>query len=155
MPLKRGPNTPEGKAKVSQNALKLGLFSTRVLLRDEDPAALEALSASIHAALEPDGDYEQLLVDRIVAGWWRWAHILQVASAQADTAYQEIFPLGDGLSLDQRHLRSLIASMSNESSGSIQRQADAIERQVHRAVTEAPLRPGLPHRRFPGNRPSA
>jgi hypothetical protein len=41
--LSRGPITPEGKARSSQNALQHGLFSTSVVLATEDPEAFSAL----------------------------------------------------------------------------------------------------------------
>jgi hypothetical protein len=66
-----GPRTPEGKAAVRLNALGHGLLSREVLLPGEDPEALRELGESLRAELQPVGELENLLVDRIVAAGWR------------------------------------------------------------------------------------
>lgn len=66
-----GPKTPEGKARVSQNARKHGLFSREILLPDEDGQALAQLAAGLRADLQPVGELESLLVDQIVSAAWR------------------------------------------------------------------------------------
>ena len=66
-----GPKTPEGKAAVRHNATKHGLLSQEVLLPGEDAAALEELGERLRAELQPVGELEGLLVDRIIAAHWR------------------------------------------------------------------------------------
>src|SRR5215207_4777699 len=66
-----GPRTPEGKAAVRLNALKHGLLSQAVLLPGEDEAALTELGQNLKAELQPVGELESLLVDRIIASYWR------------------------------------------------------------------------------------
>lgn len=66
-----GPRTQEGKDSVRRNALKHGLLSQDVLLPNEDEAALMQLSESFRAELQPVGELESMLVDRIVAAHWR------------------------------------------------------------------------------------
>ncbi len=66
-----GPKTPEGKAIVSRNALTHGLLSQEVLLPGEDEAPLKELSKHLRAELQPVGELENLLVDRIIAAYWR------------------------------------------------------------------------------------
>jgi hypothetical protein len=66
-----GPKTPEGKAAVQHNALKHGLLSKEVLLPGEDEQALRELGENLRAELQPVGELENLLVDRIVASHWR------------------------------------------------------------------------------------
>jgi len=66
-----GPKTPEGKAEVSLNAVKHGLLSRYTLLSDEDEAVLVELGKRLRTHLQPVGELEVLLVDRIVtAAWW-------------------------------------------------------------------------------------
>ena len=62
-----GPKTLEGKAAVRLNAVKHGLLSEQVLLPDEDEDALSELSERLRAELQPEGELENLLVDRITA----------------------------------------------------------------------------------------
>jgi hypothetical protein len=66
-----GPKTPEGKAAVRHNATKHGLLSQEVLLPGEDAATLEELGERLRAELQPVGELEGLLVDRIIAAYWR------------------------------------------------------------------------------------
>ena len=66
-----GPRTSEGKAAVRQNALKHGLLSQEVLLPDEDENAMRDLVERMRAELQPVGELENLLVDRIIAAYWR------------------------------------------------------------------------------------
>ena len=66
-----GPKTPEGKAAVRLNAMKHGLLSRDVLLPGEDEAALKELGEHLRAELQPVGELESLLVERIVSSYWR------------------------------------------------------------------------------------
>ena len=66
-----GPRTPEGKAAVRLNALKHGLLSQQVLLPGEDADALRELGEALRAELQPVGVLENLLVNRIIALFWK------------------------------------------------------------------------------------
>ena len=66
-----GPRTPEGKSVSSLNALKHGLLSQETLLPGEDEALLTSLSERLRAELRPEGELEDLLVDRITSVVWR------------------------------------------------------------------------------------
>ena len=66
-----GPKTPEGKAAVRMNALKHGLLSRETLLAGEDEEALRELGERLRDELQPVGELENFLVDRIVACLWR------------------------------------------------------------------------------------
>ena len=61
----KGPKTPEGKARSSQNALKHGFRAEKyVVLRDEDAAAFAALEAALMAELAPEGALQTVLARR-------------------------------------------------------------------------------------------
>jgi hypothetical protein len=66
-----GPRTPEGKAAVRLNALRHGLRSEEILLPGEDEQALRELDEYLRTELQPVGALENLLVDRIIASYWR------------------------------------------------------------------------------------
>ncbi len=66
-----GPKTPKGKAAIRHNALKHGLLSQEVLLPGEDEAAFKELGESLRAELQPVGVLENMLVDKIIAAYWR------------------------------------------------------------------------------------
>ncbi len=60
-----GPTSPEGKAVSSLNALKSGIDAQSEIIRDEDPAALAALSAAFHLEFHPSGPNQLALVDTL------------------------------------------------------------------------------------------
>jgi hypothetical protein len=66
-----GPKTPEGKAAVSLNALRHGILSQKILFPGEDEEALRELGERLRNELQPAGELENLLVDRIIASYWR------------------------------------------------------------------------------------
>ena len=66
-----GPKTPEGKAAIRLNALKHGLLSREILLPGEDEDALRELGERLRDELQPVGELENLLVDRIISAYWR------------------------------------------------------------------------------------
>ena len=65
-----GPKTAEGKAAVSQNAVKHGLF-TGSIITGEDPAEYAAFHDNMLADLAPAGAVETMLAERVVNLWWR------------------------------------------------------------------------------------
>ena len=66
-----GPRTDEGKETSKYNALKHGLTATSVLLPDEQQSILEQFAASLYDDLQPVGQLETLLAERIVFAAWR------------------------------------------------------------------------------------
>lgn len=73
-----GPKTSKGKAVVALNAMKHGLLSRHVLLPDDDEAALIDLGKRLRAHWQPVGEFELLLVDRMVTAAWRLRRLLMV-----------------------------------------------------------------------------
>src|SRR5436190_18488049 len=65
-----GPRTEAGRANSAANALKSGIYSTREVLPDEDPAELEALSREYHDHFKPATPDERDLVDDLVSYTW-------------------------------------------------------------------------------------
>jgi hypothetical protein len=53
------------------NALKHGLLSQEILLPGEDEEALRELGERLRNELQPAGELENLLVDRIISAYWR------------------------------------------------------------------------------------
>jgi hypothetical protein len=73
-----GPRTPAGKDAVRLNALRHGLLSQEVLLPGEDGEALQELGERLRAELQPVGELENLLVEQIIADFWRLRRLHQV-----------------------------------------------------------------------------
>ncbi len=69
---KRGPNTPEGKARSAMNALKHRLRAERfALLPEETIEAFEAYTVGAREDLRPGDARELALVEAIVVAEWR------------------------------------------------------------------------------------
>ena len=73
-----GPKTPEGKATARLNATTHGLLSQEVLLPGEDEEALKELAERLRAELQPVGEMESLLVERIIDATWRLRRLSRV-----------------------------------------------------------------------------
>jgi len=65
-----GPQTDQGKATVSQNAIKHGLFTDSVI-KGENQAEYEAFHDQFLAELFPVGMVESMLAERLISLWWR------------------------------------------------------------------------------------
>lgn len=71
-----GVKTEEGKAVSKYNALRHGLLSQEVLLKDENGEMLLELEKNLRRELKPAAEIELLLVDRIAANVWRLKRVL-------------------------------------------------------------------------------
>jgi hypothetical protein len=70
-----GPKTPEGKAAVSQNALKHGLTAQQVCITGEDQDEFNTTLQSFQDELKPVGPVQTLLVEQIVMAAWRLSRL--------------------------------------------------------------------------------
>jgi len=66
-----GPKTDEGKAAVSKNAVKHGLFAAEAVISVENPADYQFYRDEFLAELLPVGMMESMLAERIVSLAWR------------------------------------------------------------------------------------
>ncbi len=70
-----GPRTDEGKQRVSQNALKHGLFSKRTVIPGEDPDDFDSLLTEYERVFQPTNVAEDALVRQIADADWRLRRI--------------------------------------------------------------------------------
>ena len=66
-----GPRTIQGKAAVSQNALKHGLSARQAIISSESQADFELYHEQMLSELAPAGPMESMLAERIVTLSWR------------------------------------------------------------------------------------
>jgi hypothetical protein len=66
-----GPRTGEGKAAVSQNAVKHGLLARHDVITSESPAEFQLYRSQILDELKPASPMESILAERIVTLSWR------------------------------------------------------------------------------------
>lgn len=75
-----GVKTIEGKEISKMNSIKHGLLSSQVLIKDEDGDELKILGDNLINQLNPSNQLEALLVDRVIAGFWRLRRIIKIES---------------------------------------------------------------------------
>ena len=66
-----GPRTTQGKLMVSSSALKHGLLSKDVVIKDESDDEFVQFRQKLYAELASVGELEQLFADRVIASFWR------------------------------------------------------------------------------------
>ena len=84
-----GPITAEGKAISSQNSLKHGLSSSRVVLPHESQEAYDRLEASFTNRFKPADEIEVELVQEMAAARWRLRRIQSMETALFKKAIQQ------------------------------------------------------------------
>ena len=86
-----GPKTDEGKAAVSQNAVKHGIFAQSVI-KGENEADYEAFHDKMVAEFKPVGPMEILLAERIVSLWWRLERAERIQNQAIDVMIERDEP---------------------------------------------------------------
>jgi hypothetical protein len=77
-----GPRTQRGKQKSKSNALKHGIFSKAVLLKEEPRAEFDSLLRGLRNDCKPEGTLEELLVDNLAVISWRKRRLLIAERAE-------------------------------------------------------------------------
>ena len=84
-----GPQTGAGKAVASGNAIRHGIFSSQLVLADEEPDHFHALVAALQNDLRPVGALELTLVERIAVSIWRQRRLVQAETAKLELARRD------------------------------------------------------------------
>jgi hypothetical protein len=79
-----GPRSPEGKAVVSQNAVKHGLFALEAVISGESRADFDLYRDEILAELAPVGRMESMLAARVVSLSWRLKRVENMQNQAID-----------------------------------------------------------------------
>jgi len=95
-----GPITAEGKAISSQNSMKHGLTSSRVVLPHESQEAYDKLEASLINRFKPADDLESELVQEMAAARWRLRRIEAMEAALFKKAIKQHEEAGTPDALD-------------------------------------------------------
>ena len=82
LPGTKGPRTPTGKARSSGNATQHGLLSKAVLVKGESAAEYQELLDGYREAFQPDGAFEDFLVEKLATAGWRMRRVLLAESAE-------------------------------------------------------------------------
>ena len=80
-----GPRTSAGKYRSSRNALKSGIFSKALLVRNESRVEYASLLNGLREDLQPQGTLETVLVENLAAITWRKRRLVQAENAEIET----------------------------------------------------------------------
>ena len=135
-----GPTTPEGRAAVSLNSLKYGLYAETLILPGEDPAAFEALLDRFDAEHQPATPTEEAFVSQIAMATWRRARIQRMEVAFYKSQHKAYIGHDKWYTdLDDTGRLALIAARdagANKVLDSFSRQEARLDRAIKSAVHE-------------------
>lgn len=134
---KGGVKTEEGKEVSKYNALKHGLLSKEVLLDGEEVAILNDFGRRIRESLAPVGPLEEILVDRIISGYWRLRRAIEVEKNTMEWSREaEMTSMHFNESDEQIRKKSVREMIDNDTIEKILRYETAIERSIFKAIHE-------------------
>jgi hypothetical protein len=87
-----GPRSAEGKAAVSQNAVKHGLFGSEAVIKGENEADFDLFSKEMLSELAPVGFMESMLAGRVVNLWWRLKRLERMQNQAIDVMIERDGP---------------------------------------------------------------
>ena len=123
-----GPKSDHGKAIVSQNALKHGVFSKHILIDGESQKEFEALSMEFHGQFHPQSFLEKLFLERALTAAWRLSRITQMESMLINHATKSIF--NDGGMID------VLTGSEGDSLALLSRYEITLEKSLFRSLDE-------------------
>jgi hypothetical protein len=98
-----GPRSPEGKAVVSQNAVKHGLFALEAVISGERRADFDLYRDEMLSELAPVGPMESMLAARVVSLSWRLKRVENMQNQAIDVMIER-----DGSNTLSRLVQSLL-----------------------------------------------
>jgi hypothetical protein len=125
-----GPRAEEGKAIVCQNAVKHGILCQEVLLTEEESVSFEEFSSRLTMQLNPLGDFEHFIVDRIISSAWRLRRIVHI-----ETAFYRS-ELCSEYSLGERSIKNAFCGNSKDEMAVLSRYETAIEKSLYKGLAE-------------------
>lgn len=82
--LSRGPSTPEGKSRSSQNSIAHGLSSQTIVLSNESAERFDQLLDTLVEVYKPGNDVEMLCIEQMAAAQWKLRRSWAIESALLD-----------------------------------------------------------------------
>lgn len=123
-----GPKTPQGKAIVTQNPLKHGVFSKQVVLGNESQEEFNALQQEFYNYFHPLGLLETLFCERALAAAWRLSRVTLMESLLLNqAARQSLF--GDDTS-------EIFGNTTNDRLALLSRYEISLEKMLFRSLSE-------------------
>lgn len=134
-----GAKTEEGKEIIKLNALKHGLLSKEVLLDIENVEELVNLGKKIRLDLNPSGEIELVLAERIISNIWRLKRVLRVEKAIMEKGYDKEKNRTRFMENNSKKTiedESLAKMLTNQDIDKLTRYEISIERSMYKAIHE-------------------
>ena len=128
-----GPRTEEGKAIVCQNAIKHGILCQEVLIDENEELSFNAFSLRLFVQLNPVGDFEHFMVDRIVSSAWRLRRIIHIETAFYRSELNQTLPYGI---FDERSIKNVFSATAKDQMAVLSRYEIALEKSLYKALAE-------------------
>lgn len=123
-----GPISIQGRAVVAQNAVKHGIFSSQVLINQEEREVYEDFRESILQNLFPRGNLESFLADRVISTAWRLRRIVHVETLIFEKEKSDYF--------NDYSYREVFSGSSSASMVVLSRYERSLENSLYRALKE-------------------
>lgn len=138
-----GPRTEEGKAIVCQNAVKHGILCQEIPIDENERMAFDEFRSSMTLQLNPVGDFEHFIVDRIISSAWRLRRIIYIETAFYRDGLTSTFDL-----LESPSIKNAFSDSAKDQMAILSRYEIAIEKSLYKALSELmrlqSIRQGLP-----------
>ncbi|HEY2018899.1 MAG TPA: hypothetical protein VGH38_35585, partial [Bryobacteraceae bacterium] len=123
-----GPRTGQGKSLASRNALKFGIHAASEIIRNEDPAALQALSDAYFSRWNPATPEEVLQVKILIRADWEDDRLARGEAQLWEHAIQQVTELDETRGLGQSF------TLAEKTLSALGRRQDAVRRTFQKAL---------------------
>ena len=131
---------PKNTSLTRLNAMKHGILSKEVLIDGEDKKALEALGKKLRLELAPDGELENILVDRIISSTWRLRRVIRTERDYIQAEYKDCkYDSFNDREREEDKAWNILVSRelgNNKAWLNLIRYETAIEKQIYKALHE-------------------
>ena len=96
-----GPRTPEGKARVAQNAVRHGLTAKHLVIRPDDQAEFDQFQADLAAELDPQGMIEALTFHDLLHAAWNLQRFRRIEAELSTGDASDFYEAANAAALDR------------------------------------------------------
>ena len=129
-----GVKTETGKAIVKFNALKHGILSNEIILKNESKRTFNEHAENLKLTLQPANPIEMFLVDKIITDTWRLKRAMKIETEMMQNGIDR--ELSSGFDLEETKNLGKAISGNLDSYGKLTRYVTTIERGIYRALHE-------------------
>ncbi|MFC1715623.1 hypothetical protein ACFL6S_18280 [Candidatus Poribacteria bacterium] len=131
---------PKNTSVTRLNAMKHGVLSKEVLIEGEDKKALAELGKKMRLELAPDGELENILVDRIISSVWRLRRAIRTERDYVQAEYKDCkYDSWNKRDRDDDEAWNLVVSKQfgkGKAWLNLMRYETSIEKQIYKALHE-------------------